>query len=311
VVRLDMSEYMEPHSVARLIGAPPGYIGHEEGGQLTEKVRRNPYCIVLLDEVEKAHKQVLNVLLQVLDDGRLTDSQGRVVDFSNCIVIMTSNLGARFLTEDLKQQAAKQDDAAEKSKQGSSTRSDSGSHDSFSDVDGLGEGDTISEHAREQAMTCVRQHFAPEFINRLDDVVMFKPLTRTHMKQIIQLQVNSVMDRLAQLGGGVGAGGDTQAGGDGIQLDVKESALATVLKRAYSSEYGARPLRRYIESNLVTPLSRMMIAGQVRDGVTVEVTGGNKGLKLEVRKSPPEGKAEVKKQPNADAQMQQLMVCGP
>lgn len=221
VVRIDMSEYMEKSSVSRLIGAAPGYIGYEEGGQLTEAVRRRPYSVVLFDEVEKAHPEVFDILLQVLDDGRLTDGQGRTVDFKNTILIMTSNLGSQFLVS--------------------------------SELEG---------EARKQAvMNAVHAHFKPEFINRLDDLIVFDPLTRDELAHIVDIQVKAVADRLTERR---------------ISLDVTKSAREWLADRGYDPAFGARPLRRLVQSEVGDQLARMLLSGAVHDGDTVLVdqTGG-------------------------------------
>ncbi len=221
VVRIDMSEYMEKSSVSRLIGAAPGYIGYEEGGQLTEAVRRRPYSVVLFDEVEKAHPEVFDILLQVLDDGRLTDGQGRTVDFKNTILIMTSNLGSQFLVS--------------------------------SELEG---------EARKQAvMNAVHAHFKPEFINRLDDLIVFDPLTRDELAHIVDIQVEAVADRLTERR---------------ISLDVTKSAREWLADRGYDPAFGARPLRRLVQSEVGDQLARMLLSGAVHDGDTVLVdqTGG-------------------------------------
>ncbi len=225
VVRLDMSEYMEKHAVARLIGAPPGYVGYEEGGQLTEAVRRRPYCVVLFDEIEKAHHDVFNAFLQILDDGRLTDSQGRTVDFRNTIIIMTSNLGSPLLIENA---------------------SESGE---------------IQEGIRNQVMAELRRHFRPEFLNRVDDTVLFKPLTLADIKKIVDLQLTLLRDRLADRH---------------ITLDLSDAAKEHIAREGYDPVYGARPLKRYLQRALETPLSRQLIAGEVTDHsrVTVEFKKG-------------------------------------
>ena len=201
-----MSEYMEKHAVSRLIGAPPGYIGYEEGGQLTEAVRRRPYNVVLLDEVEKAHGDVLNLLLQLLDDGRLTDGQGRTVDFSNCVVILTSNIGHQHLLA-LDQTAI-----------------------------------AIPNEIRELVMNQVRAHFRPEFLNRLDDLVLFNPLRPGNLLQIVQLLIAEISERLA-------------ARINGASLSVSQEATRILLQEAYDPSYGARPLRRHLEKRIVTQLS--------------------------------------------------------
>lgn len=230
IIRIDMSEYMEQHSVARLIGAPPGYVGYDEGGQLTEAVRRRPYSVVLFDEVEKAHPQVFNVLLQVLDDGRLTDGQGRVVDFSNVVIIMTSNLGSEFLLQGV--------------------------------LDGV-----ILPQTKEQVMNAVKKHFRPEFLNRLDDIVIFTPLSRTDLNKIIKIQVNTVTQRLE---------------GKDIELDLRDSGVDLILQVAYDPIYGARPLRRYIEKNIVTQLSKMVISGELKDHSIIHIDGKNAKLQFMV-----------------------------
>jgi len=227
-VRIDGSEYMEQHSVARLIGAPPGYVGHDEGGQLTEAVRRRPYSVVLFDEVEKAHPLVWNVLLQVLDDGRLTDGSGRTVDFKNTVLILTSNLGS----EDLLNSATS-----------------------------TGE---ISDSAREKVMNAVRRHFKPEFLNRLDDIVLFQPLTYDNLRAITRLQIDEVGKRLH--------------GVNNTDLEADDKALDFILKESYDPNYGARPIRRYIEKVVVTQLSRLLISGTVPDRSTVRISSD--GTKL-------------------------------
>ncbi|RIB19966.1 AAA ATPase domain-containing protein [Gigaspora rosea] len=219
IIRIDMSEFMESHSVARLIGAPPGYVGHDEGGQLTEAVRRRPYSVVLFDEVEKAHVQVLNILLQVLDDGRLTDGQGRHVDFSNTVIILTSNLGYYHL-------------------QGLTT-------------------DNINDSVKEAVMSDVKRHFRPEFLNRLDDIIIFTPLGRKHIKKIVEVQLKGLNDRLQERR---------------ITLSLDDSAQEWLAENGYDPVYGARPLNRLIKHKLLNPLSRLLIDGGVRNGETAYVT---------------------------------------
>ncbi|PLX79356.1 MAG: ATP-dependent chaperone ClpB [Desulfuromonas sp.] len=231
LVRIDMSEYMEKHAVSRLLGAPPGYVGYEEGGQLTETVRRRPYCVLLFDEVEKAHPDVFNVLLQLLDDGRLTDSQGRTVDFKNTVVIMTSNIGSEFLLEG---------------------------------VSGEGE---ISESSREQVMLALRSHFRPEFLNRVDDTVLFKPLTREELRQIIDLLTEQLRQRLAERR---------------IDLQITAAASDLVAERGYDPVYGARPLKRYLQHELETRLGRALISGEVNDGDRVVIDRNEEGLVLKI-----------------------------
>jgi ATP-dependent Clp protease ATP-binding subunit ClpB len=228
VVRLDMSEYMEEHSVARLIGAPPGYVGHDEGGQLTEAIRRRPYNVVLFDEVEKAHKNVLNILLQVLDDGRLTDSMGKTVDFTNTIIILTSNVGAELLLQST-------------------------------------ETGVVSKSVREQVMGQVRRHFRPEFLNRLDDIVMFNPLGLVQLRHIVDSNVALIAKRLADRD---------------VKLQLEESAVDYILQQSYDPVYGARPLRRYMEKHLVTMIGRGVFSGDIPNHSVVRVTGGEHGLEL-------------------------------
>jgi len=220
MVRIDMSEYMEKHAVARMIGAPPGYVGYEEGGQLTEAVRRKPYSVLLFDEIEKAHHDAFNVLLQILDDGRLTDSHGRVVDFKNTIVIMTSNIGSPHLIENA---------------------SDTGE---------------IEPRVRERVMSELRTHFRPEFLNRVDETVLFKPLTLAEIKRIVDLQLDLLRQRLAERH---------------IELELSEAAKEHVAREGYDPVYGARPLKRYLQRHLETVLSRKILAGDVRDNSSVRV----------------------------------------
>ncbi|GAK45381.1 ATPase [Tepidicaulis marinus] len=225
ICRLDMSEYMEKHSVARLIGAPPGYVGYEEGGALTEAVRRRPYQVVLFDEIEKAHPDVFNVLLQVLDDGRLTDGQGRTVDFKNVIIIMTSNLGAEFL-------------AAQS------------------------EGED-TEAVREQVMDVVRARFRPEFLNRLDEILLFHRLDRSQMDAIVDIQLARLLELLA---------------GRHITLELDGAARHWLAEKGYDPVYGARPLKRVIQRNVQDPLAELLLEGEIKDGETVKVTLGEDGL---------------------------------
>ncbi|XP_037472938.1 chaperone protein ClpB1 [Triticum dicoccoides] len=224
LVRIDMSEYMEQHSVARLIGAPPGYVGHEEGGQLTEQVRRRPYSVILFDEVEKAHVAVFNTLLQVLDDGRLTDGQGRTVDFRNTVIIMTSNLGAEHLLAGMV-------------------------------------GKNSMKVARDLVMQEVRRHFRPELLNRLDEIVVFDPLSHEQLRKVARLQMKDVAVRLAERG---------------VALAVTDAALDVILSLAYDPVYGARPIRRWIEKRVVTQLSKMLIQEEIDENCTVYIDAANK-----------------------------------
>ena len=227
MVRIDMSEYMEKYSVSRLIGAPPGYVGYEEGGQLTEAVRRRPYSVVLFDEIEKAHPDVFNVMLQVLDDGRITDSQGRTVDFKNTILIMTSNLGAEFL------------------------------------LDGIDDNGNISSEAEELVMSQLKNHFRPEFLNRLDEIVMFKPLSKSDIRGIIDLLVKDINRRIE----------DKE-----ISLTVTDKALDYIVEKAYDPVYGARPLKRYLQKNVETLLAKKMLADEVAVGDVLSLDVENDAL---------------------------------
>lgn len=218
MVRIDMSEYMEKHSVARMIGAPPGYIGYEEGGQLTEAIRRKPYSVILFDEIEKAHPDVFNVLLQVLDDGRITDSQGRMVDFKNTVLIMTSNLGAPLLLEGI-------------------------------DFDG-----NLTEGVQDAVMQELHKAFRPEFLNRLDEIVLFKPLTRNELGEILDHMLHGTESRLEERG---------------IEIELEESAKDLILREGYDPAFGARPLRRYLQRTLETLLARGIISGDIMDGETI------------------------------------------
>ncbi|CAE8639141.1 unnamed protein product, partial [Polarella glacialis] len=222
LLRFDMSEYMEQHSVSRLIGAPPGYVGHEAGGQLTEALRRHPYSVVLFDEMEKAHPQVLNVLLQLLDDGRITDSQGRTVDCTNCVVIMTSNLGSEHFMRAL----------------------------------AAGGGPAELQKAKELVMTTIRQSLRPELLNRLDDVVVFSPLTGDVLQQVVRLQLVDVLQRLEELD---------------VSMQITDAAVDHVLQEAHDPEMGARPLKRYLERHLVSRLSTMILKDELLPGSSVLV----------------------------------------
>ncbi|MBV9769598.1 MAG: AAA family ATPase, partial [Bryobacterales bacterium] len=227
MVRIDMSEYQEKHTVARLLGAPPGYIGYEEGGQLTESVRRRPYCVVLFDEIEKAHPDVFNVLLQILDDGRLTDGQGRTVDFKNTIVIMTSNIGSPRILE-------------------------------YRGTFG-GEG---FERMKDTVIGELRSHFRPEFLNRVDEVIVFHALSEEHLKQIVEIQLGSLRKRLADRH---------------IELELTDRARGHLVRSGYDPAYGARPLKRAIQREIETPLARRILGGEVRDGHHVVVDVGPAG----------------------------------
>jgi ATP-dependent Clp protease ATP-binding subunit ClpB len=223
MVRIDMSEYMEKHSVSRLVGAPPGYVGYDEGGQLTEAIRRRPYAVILLDEIEKAHPDVFNVLLQILDDGRLTDGQGRVVDFKNAVVIMTSNLGSQWILN----------------------------------------ADESAESMEEKVMTTVRDHFKPEFLNRVDEIIVFHRLAKEHLATIVDIQVATLIERLAERD---------------ITLDLTPEARVYLADRGYDPIYGARPLKRLIQREIENELALKLLDGTFRDGDTITVTGTESGL---------------------------------
>ena len=224
IVRIDMTEYMEKFSVSRLIGAPPGYVGYDEGGQLTEAVRRKPYSVVLFDEIEKAHPDVFNILLQILDDGRITDSQGRTVDFKNTIIILTSNLGSTYL------------------------------------LNGIREDGTISDEAREAVMAELRRSFRPEFLNRLDETILFRPLTKENLTGIIDIMTEGLRARLADRS---------------LKLEITDAAKQLIIDRGYDPLYGARPLRRYLQSSVETLLARAILSGDLAAGDTLTVDTEN------------------------------------
>ena len=232
MVRIDMSEYMEKYSVSRLIGAPPGYVGYEEGGQLTEAVRRKPYSVVLFDEIEKAHPDVFNVLLQVLDDGRITDSQGRTVDFKNTILIMTSNIGSQYL------------------------------------LDGIQDDGSISEEARNLVMQDLRAHFRPEFLNRLDETIMFKPLTKDNIGHIVDLLLKGLNKRLAD---------------QEFTVELSPAAKQFVIEGGYDPVYGARPLKRFVQKEVETSTAKLILGGQVSEGDTILLDVENGGLKAMIK----------------------------
>jgi ATP-dependent Clp protease ATP-binding subunit ClpB len=220
MVRLDMSEYQERHTVSRLMGAPPGYVGFEEGGQLTEAVRRKPYSVVLFDEIEKAHPDVFNTLLQILDDGRLTDAQGRTVNFRNTVIIMTSNIGSLHL------------------------------------LDIGGQSGQVPDEITERVMAELRGHFRPEFLNRVDDIILFKPLTLQEIERIVDLQIESVSRRLSERR---------------MSLELTEPARELIAREGYDPVYGARPLKRFIQREVETRIGRALLSGEIRDGATIVV----------------------------------------
>ena len=231
IVRIDMSEYMEKHSVSRLVGAPPGYVGYDEGGQLTEAVRRRPYCVILFDEIEKAHPDVFNILLQILDDGRVTDSHGRVVDFKNTVIIMTSNIGSDYL------------------------------------LNGIDESGAISDKTRGEVMSVLRSSFRPEFLNRVDDIVFFKPLSKAEVAEIVKLLLAHLSERLSDRH---------------ITLNFSDKAVEFIADAGYDPVYGARPLKRYISHNVETKLARALIAGGVKDNSSVEVDVKDNALEFKI-----------------------------
>ena len=222
MVRIDMSEFMEKHTVARLIGAPPGYVGYEEGGRLTEAVRRRPYSVVLLDEIEKAHRDVFNVLLQVLDDGRLSDSLGHTVDFTNTIVVMTSNIGSQLIQEITKEGGSQ-------------------------------------EEIRNAVKESLQTRFLPEFLNRIDETIVFHPLDERHIEKIVKIQVNKLIE---------------QAGRAGVTLECTEGAVAEIARLGYDVAYGARPLKRVIQQQLQNPLARELLSGRFAEGSRVRIDFG-------------------------------------
>lgn len=231
MIRIDMSEYMEKHSVSRLIGAPPGYVGYEEGGQLTEAVRRKPYSVILLDEIEKAHPDVFNILLQMLDDGRITDSQGRTVDFKNTVIIMTSNVGSQFMLERVEE-------------------------------------DYINEETRNKVLRQLREHFRPEFLNRVDEITLFKPLALNEIKEIVSKLVKELQVRLSD---------------QHIQLEISEDAKKYIAENGFDPVYGARPLKRFIQRNVETKLARMIISGQIKDYSEVFIVVDNGEIVLQIQ----------------------------
>ena len=233
MIRIDMSEYQEKHTVARLLGAPPGYIGFEEGGQLTEAVRRRPYCVVLFDEIEKAHADVFNVLLQILDDGRLTDGQGRTVDFKNTIVIMTSNVGSQRILN----------------------------------YSGSYFGDSY-DAMKDAVLDEMRKHFRPEFLNRIDELIVFHALDEDHLKQIVLIQLRRLQERLA----------DRK-----ITLELTDAARTHLVRVGYDPAYGARPIKRALQREVENALGRLILEGKVRDGQTVVGDYDVKGAKMVFR----------------------------
>ena len=234
MVRIDMSEYMERHTVSRLIGSPPGYVGHEEGGQLTEKVRRKPYSVILFDEIEKAHEDVWNVLLQILDDGRITDSQGRTVDFKNAVIVMTSNIGAKRLT-------------AAGGRLGFSAGTEDASQD----------GERQFQEAREAVLGELRQTFRPEFLNRIDDIIVFRALTEEDIREVARRMLRAVSARMEAMG---------------VRLDASDEAVAELAREGFDPKYGARPLRRAIQSTGEDAVAEKLLDGTLKAGDTAKLT---------------------------------------
>jgi ATP-dependent Clp protease ATP-binding subunit ClpB len=232
IIRIDMSEYMEKHSVSRLVGAPPGYVGYDEGGQLTEAVRRKPYSVILFDEIEKAHPDVFNILLQLLDDGRLTDNQGRTVDFKNTIVIMTSNIGSNFLIDEVKE-------------------------------DG-----TVDESTKQKVSDETKKYFRPEFLNRVDEIVVFSPLTEDQIAKIIDLSMVDIQKRLVDRD---------------IKLELTGAARKFIADESYDAAYGARPVKRFLQRTVETQLAGELIRGKIKDGDTVIIDSDGSGLTYEAK----------------------------
>jgi len=234
LTRIDMSEYQERHTVSRLVGAPPGYVGYEEGGQLTEAVRMKPYSVVLLDEIEKAHPDVFNVLLQVLDDGRLTDNKGRVVNFRNTLIIMTSNLGSAIIQQNMADW-----------EEGSRER--------------------IMEQTRQEVFQLVKQTFRPEFLNRIDELILFTPLSPDEVKEIVRLQLAGLVEKLEE---------------QDIRLQTTEAAIDRIAAEGFDPQYGARPIKRMIQKSLLNELSRQLLAGRIKKGQTVVVDSNQEGIHI-------------------------------
>jgi ATP-dependent Clp protease ATP-binding subunit ClpB len=234
MTRIDMSEYQERHSVSRLVGAPPGYVGYDEGGQLTEAVRRKPYSVVLLDEIEKAHPDVFNILLQVLDDGRLTDNKGRVVDFRNTIIIMTSNMGSQIIQENFAKA-----------------------------FDGEALSADVVERTREDVVEMLKVHLKPEFLNRIDEIVMFEPLTRRDIEQIVDIQMGIISRMLAQ---------------NGIKLEYSVAAKELIARWGYDPLFGARPVKRVLQREVINALSKQILAGKINREVPIRIDADGEQL---------------------------------
>jgi ATP-dependent Clp protease ATP-binding subunit ClpB len=232
LIRIDMSEYQERHAVSRLVGAPPGYVGYEESGQLTEAIRRKPYAVVLLDDIEKAHPDVFNILLQVLDDGRLTDNKGRTVDFKNTVLIMTSNIGSMVIQQKLS--GLTEDNA-----------------------------DRLFDETREAVMDALKTHLRPEFINRIDDIIMFKPLTRDEIMEVVSLQFKQLKKMMTD---------------NGLRVEISESALRWLADAGYDPNYGARPIKRVMQKQLMNQLSKLILSGQIDGSRPIIIEKEGQGL---------------------------------
>ena len=232
MIRIDMSEYMERHTVSRLIGSPPGYVGHEEGGQLTEKVRRKPYSVVLFDEIEKANEDVWNIMLQILDDGRITDSQGRTVDFKNTVIVMTSNVGASSITS-------------------------AGNKLGFDGRENAKDEAAVYEKSKELVMDELRRTFRPEFLNRIDDIIVFHRLTQDDITEIARRMLKATEKRMADMG---------------VKLEADDAAVAELAKEGFDPKYGARPLRRAIQSKVEDAVAEQLLSGELKSGDTAHLT---------------------------------------
>ena len=254
MVRIDMSEYQERHTVSRLIGAPPGYVGYEESGQLTEAVRRKPYSVVLLDEIEKAHKDVFNILLQVLDDGRLTDNKGRTVDFKNTIVIMTSNIGSDIIQRNLENAGGKN------RKEKSEFLLRTGTHQQVQDL-GEKSPEEVFEITRQEVIEKVKNEIPPEFYNRIDEVIMFKPLTEDEIREIVEIQIEGIQKMLSK---------------SEIRIRATKKAIRFIATLGFDHQFGARPIKRVIQKNLLNELSKMILEGKVQKDkeIVVDEKGG-------------------------------------
>ena len=242
IIRVDMSEYMESHSTSKMIGSPPGYVGFDDGGGLTEKVRRKPYSVILFDEIEKAHPDVLNMLLQILDDGRLTDSHGRTVNFKNCVIIMTSNIGARLITDKKSLGFSKENDENQDQREYEDTKKD--------------------------VMTELRKTFRPEFINRIDEIIVFHKLTEEELNKIVDIMLEQIKSRIAERD---------------IKLEIDKKAKELIIKKGTDIKYGARPLRRAIQSMIEDKLAEEILEGNLKSGDTAKITAKDEEIQIKVK----------------------------